>query len=260
MTKGIKVIWPYEGQKNTFEIEYFCGIDVDDLGEIPEFRTVPAVWPPHEPESTVMYNVDVRCERTSKREVRLVVGYDEANNRELQRQYPDYDLWGTNTIVLRQGKRKGHCDWQRSDARKPRRIEWEAFDLEASQGRPRATYQGSRRQAHFRKLILDSDCRRCVLTGENTPDALEAAHLIPAKVGENDYPFNGVALRADLHRLFDAGAFTFNENGEVEITRTGELPSDAYLELLRGKELPPRTLARVQATLTLEGFQKRQSA
>lgn len=104
-------------------------------------------------------------------------------------------------------------------------------------------------------MILDSDGNRCVLTGEVVKQALEAAHLIPAKEGENDKPFNGVTLRADLHRLFDAGLFTFDGRGAV--VNVAPSLSSRYRRLLRGKKLPSATIARVKATLSLPAFLNR---
>ena len=44
MTTGIRVIWPDDGG-GIDEIEYFYGIDVNELDDIPEFIKVPAFWP-----------------------------------------------------------------------------------------------------------------------------------------------------------------------------------------------------------------------
>ena len=74
-------------------------------------------------------------------------------------------------------------------------------------------------------------------------------------MGENDVPNNGITLRADLHRLFDAGLFTFAADGRVvEIAQ--EL-SEAYRRELLNSCLPASTLARVRATLALPEFQDR---
>ena len=85
----------------------------------------------------------------------------------------------------------------------------------------RPTYRGSKREAWFRSVILQCDECRCVLTGEATQNALEAAHLIPAAKGQNDVPSNGITLRADLHRLFDAGLFTFDADGRKPRSAAG---------------------------------------
>ena len=257
LTKGIKIEWHYAGTERISEIEHLYGINVDNLAEVPAIDAVPSYWP--DEDKIVEYNVEVDREWRGKRELHLSVHYDASRNPELS-EHPELN-WGTNKIILYQGKREGECKWLRDGASSAHTIAWEAFDLEASHGRPRAEYFGSRRAARFRRMILASDCHRCVLTSEDTPYALEAAHLIPAKAGENDEPSNGVALRADLHRLFDAGAFTFDEDGAVRITDIEERrPSRAYRALLRGKKLPPPTFARVSATLALRGFRERQLA
>ena len=253
MGMGIKVIWPYEDIK-VDEIEYFVGVDVNNLDELPTFTSVRADWPRYPDEPTVEYNIDARYERKSEREVHLIVDYDVASNCELATRYPDM-YWGTNTIILKAGKQKGRCKWLRRNESSPETVHWEAFDLERNHGRPRATYQGSRRQAQFRRSILACDDHRCVITGETTPEALEAAHLVPARNGENDMPFNGIALRADLHRLFDADRFTFAENGDVVVV--GPCLSGPYRRLLCSQTLPPATLKRVGTTLALEKFRNR---
>ena len=112
--------------------------------------------------------------------------------------------------------------------------------------------------SQFRRIILDADGHRCVLTGECTAAALEATHLIPAKLGENDKPVNGIALRADLHRLFDAGLFTFTEDGEVVLADDGTGTSCDYRRLLRGRRLPDCTFSRVRDILTQPAFKDRQ--
>lgn len=254
MTRGIKVVWPDENNR-IVEIEYFCGIDINNLRDIPAFTSVRADWP--RDELGVEYNVDVRCERPHDAEVRLVVDYNDASNPELARKYPAI-LWGTNTIILKQGRREGHCLWSSRASRKPEKVCWQAFDLAETHGRPLARYLRSRRHYRFRNVILACDGHRCVITEETTTQALEAAHLVPARNGENDMPFNGITLRADLHRLFDARLFTFDQNGHVVTTAPKSHLSAAYRHLLRSKQrLPLATLARVRATLALAQFVKR---
>ena len=106
-------------------------------------------------------------------------------------------------------------------------------------------------------MILNCDEGRCVLTNETTVKAIEAAHLVPAAMGENDMPFNGIALRADLHRLFDAGLFTFNPDGKVKFPDRDPGLSKAYVGLLQNAHLPEETLRRVEETLASLEFQNR---
>ncbi|MYA59936.1 MAG: HNH endonuclease [Chloroflexi bacterium] len=254
MTIGIEVVWR-DDKGRVDEIEYFSGIDVHHLDSIPRFESVPAVWPLYKGGTSGEYKVRAHTEPGPNNEVHLVVEYNAADNPEIARMFNPW--WGTNRIILTHGGREGSCLWRTSDGSE-RAIPWRSFDLAAAQGRPRATYLRSRRYGQFRSVILAADGHRCVLTGESTTAALEAAHLIPAKLGENDKPFNGIALRADLHRLFDAGLFTFAEDGEIVLADEDAATSRDYRSLLRHKRLPDDTLYRVRDTLALWAFKNRQ--
>ena len=70
-------------------------------------------------------------------------------------------------------------------------------------------------------------------------------------------PFNGIALRSDIHGLFDAGLFTFDEKGKVQFSSQCSCLSDEYRQLLRNKRLPKPTLNRVRTTLALAQFRER---
>ncbi len=60
-------------------------------------------------------------------------------------------------------------------------------------------------QGIFRVQVLDEYSRACAVTGEHSLPVLEAAHIRPyANGGEHDIT-NGLALRTDIHRLFDTG-------------------------------------------------------
>ena len=260
MTSGIKVLWLYN--KSPYEVEYFAEIDVDDLSSLPAIRFVPTMWLKWNGGKSGTYEVDATCEPTNDGKVRLIVHYVPEKNHDV----PSLDdiVWGRNEIVLTEGERTGPCEWQpdepQDDDLEGYSVHWEAFDLGESHARPLAKYSRSRRDSQFRGVILDCDRGRCVLTNDNTTQALEAAHLIPAEYGENDMPFNGIALRADLHRLFDAGLFTFGERGEVVFTRKSQGLSPRYRRLLQGKTLPEPTLNRVRATLAHPQFRGRKNS
>ena len=247
MTTGVRVIW-HDDDGKIIEIEYFYGIDVADLDQIPEFSRVQAFWPESVDLTWGEWVVDAHCDRTQPGEVRLVVTYDKAKQPSGYEFYP-----GTNTIILQEGEQTGRCEWLREGTEDLYEVEWEAFG--AARARPRAKYRGSRREAKFREMILSCDGHHCVLTGEETTKALDAAHLIPAAMGENDVPNNGITLRADLHRLFDAGLFTFAADGRI--VEINPKLSAYYCGLLKDLSLRPRTLERVRATLALPEFQDR---
>jgi len=63
-------------------------------------------------------------------------------------------------------------------------------------------------QGTFRVLITDTYERRCAVTQERTLPTLEAAHIKPVAEGGRHRLDNGLLLRSDVHRLFDAGYVT----------------------------------------------------
>lgn len=66
-------------------------------------------------------------------------------------------------------------------------------------------------QGIFRVQVLDAYGRACAVTQEHSLPVVEAAHIRPyARGGEHDIA-NGLALRSDLHRLFDRGYLTVDD-------------------------------------------------
>lgn len=71
-------------------------------------------------------------------------------------------------------------------------------------------------QGIFRALITDTYQRRCAITGERALPALEAAHIRPFNEVQGHILTNGILLRSDVHRLFDAGYVTITPDYRVE--------------------------------------------
>lgn len=73
-------------------------------------------------------------------------------------------------------------------------------------------------QATFRQRVGEACGWACVITGEMVREALDAAHLPGSswRAGDNAAA-DGVLLRADLHRLLDAGLLRIEE-GTVRVT------------------------------------------
>jgi putative restriction endonuclease len=63
-------------------------------------------------------------------------------------------------------------------------------------------------QGAFRKLVLDAYERRCAVSGEHTVPVLQASHIKPFADVERHEITNGLALRSDIHTLFDLGYVT----------------------------------------------------
>jgi putative restriction endonuclease len=74
-------------------------------------------------------------------------------------------------------------------------------------------------QRSFRVAVLDSYGRRCAITNEKTLPVLEAAHIRDY----HEFPVhsinNGILLRADIHKLFDAGYVTVTPEYQFEVSR-----------------------------------------
>ena len=73
-------------------------------------------------------------------------------------------------------------------------------------------------QSTFRYAI-EQAYGRCAVTGEHSLPALDAAHITPYSDGGNHALDNGLLLRADVHRLFDAGYVTVTPDYAFRVSR-----------------------------------------
>ncbi len=74
-------------------------------------------------------------------------------------------------------------------------------------------------QGAFRVKIMDAYNRRCAISGEKTLPVLEAAHIKAYAESGPHHISNGVFMRADLHKLFDAGYMTITKDYRVEVSK-----------------------------------------
>lgn len=73
-------------------------------------------------------------------------------------------------------------------------------------------------QGAFRLSVLDAYGKRCAVSGERVVPVLEAAHIRPySDSGPHAVP-NGLALRADIHRLFDLGYVTVDRDLKFRVS------------------------------------------
>ena len=93
-------------------------------------------------------------------------------------------------------------------------------------------------QPAFRRCILQAYRGRCFLSGEEIPDVLEAAHIVPVKHGGGDDIGNGICLRVDLHRLFDSGNVRLRPNGDLALSAV--VAESSNYGLLPARALIPR--------------------
>ncbi len=104
-------------------------------------------------------------------------------------------------------------------------LPFELVSAEPQSRRQRAVLDRQGQQV-FRMQVLEAYGGRCAITGEDCLDVLEAAHIQPyINIRSNDVR-NGVALRADLHALFDAGLITVDDDHHVRVS--DRLGSDYY--------------------------------
>lgn len=82
----------------------------------------------------------------------------------------------------------------------------------------RVDWRKRREQPAFRKGVLQACRKRCVISGSDVTDGLEAAHIVPYAVAQKEdknFYTNGLLLRADLHTLFDLGRLTIDPDSGI---------------------------------------------
>lgn len=107
---------------------------------------------------------------------------------------------------------------------------------EDSRPRIERAIRARRGQQKFRNALCKRYGNRCVMTGCEILDILEAAHIVAYR-GENDNdPGNGLLLRADIHTLFDLGLIDIDPTS-FKIIVDSKLQRDPVYGALDGKVL-----------------------
>jgi HNH endonuclease/Tetratricopeptide repeat len=90
-------------------------------------------------------------------------------------------------------------------------------------------------QSEFRRKLLTAYGGQCAITGCDVEQALEAAHITPYFGIESDHTTNGLPLRADLHKLFDAHLLSIDpESFRVYVS---PILQNSYYKTLHGTYL-----------------------
>lgn len=100
-------------------------------------------------------------------------------------------------------------------------------------------------QGTFRVAVTEAYERGCAVTGEHSLPALEAAHILPYRLGGPHEIRNGILLRADLHRLFDKGYVAVTPKMRFEVSRRlrDDYENGRSYYPLHGREVrPPQDL------------------
>ncbi|WP_417606960.1 HNH endonuclease [Primorskyibacter flagellatus] len=89
-----------------------------------------------------------------------------------------------------------------------------------------------RYQSAFRQALLRKRPNRCAITGTTELSVLEAAHIIPyaERFADRDKLENGLLLRSDIHKLFDAHLISINP-GTKKIEVSDRIESRDYMSL-----------------------------
>lgn len=74
-------------------------------------------------------------------------------------------------------------------------------------------------QGTFRVAVTSAYEQACAVTREHSLPVLDAAHIRPFADSSDNRVSNGIALRSDLHRLFDANYITFDDDYRLVVSR-----------------------------------------
>ena len=87
-------------------------------------------------------------------------------------------------------------------------------------------------QSAFRKALLSDRENACAISGTAEVSVLEAAHIIPfsERFADRDKLGNGMLLRSDIHKLFDAHLISVNPHTRTVVV-SDRITSHDYLKL-----------------------------
>jgi len=180
---------------------------------------------------------------------KIKINYSEQNNRQLSSAYPGARvLWGTSIIVVSADRESATVEWKGNppDSQYDGITGCRVLSQGLFQKEEREFFsRRKRKQAAFRKLLLEyQQC--CAISGEKTESALEAAHILEASSSGAEVIENGILLRADIHRMYDAGIFEIRQDGSIDIR--GKI-SDEYRKMLKLKNIDPKITSRISKAL-----------
>ena len=182
---------------------------------------------------------------------------DQTDARARDRNYKLH--WGTSEITWQSKAGFGTAKW--TDDEGPYDEDWsgvvnvDVLGNEAPWGESRKSISVIVKtrpgQQSLRDQLLCLD-KCCAISGEKQAAAIEAAHIVPVKAGGQEVIGNAVLLRADIHRLFDAGLFWFElSEGRAHVKHDDAELSQLYRDLLTDKSLPEPMFQRVAQALRL---------
>jgi putative restriction endonuclease len=157
--------------------------------------------------------------------------------------------WGKSVITIKHGSDKGKAVWYDAEQNSgyDGTVRWETVKTGLFKADIKETVLRKKRNQEMFRAALFSCQNGCAITNESTAEVLEAAHIIPSKNNGSEVIENGMLLRADLHRLYDAGKFKIDPDGRI--TDLSPDLSNTYREILAGVQLPREVTDRISEAL-----------
>jgi hypothetical protein len=232
--KGIIVYWYRNIEYINFDFANICSTTKINITK--EWDCIDKIWRDYNTLS------EVRKINNSKYIIKLT--YKPEENPGIE---PDEVYWGVSSIEIDINSVEGKATWvdhNYSECNGTRN--WCRIDQPLIREKRKVTTTKLQRdQAQFRQLLLTID-KKCILTGEDTTEVLEAAHIIPASAGGAEVIGNGIILRSDLHKLYDSYKFDISPSGEILTTDT---LAPSYKTILKGKKINSIVLKRIRKAL-----------
>lgn len=115
-------------------------------------------------------------------------------------------------------------------------------------GRKRILAEVVRRQGQpqFRNALINHYNGKCVITGCDVLDVLEAAHITPYLGQRTNSISNGLLLRADMHTLWDKQLIAITENNEVWVSNS--IKNSMYKKF-SGKKIDSELVMKAKSAL-----------
>ena len=182
-----------------------------DISNPQSFNTTRHYWKKY---GWITYKVRVQIGRIDDKNAKIHIEYRRSDNQHLfdKHNVSEEDIvWGTHILSIDVNESCGRSVWNNDEGpgwRKEKVI---------GEHRRITTTKLQRDQTRFREMLLNSDLC-CAVTCESCPIVLEAAHIVPVRNGGQEVLSNGMLLRADLHRIFDADPPGFDicpETGKI---------------------------------------------
>lgn len=111
-----------------------------------------------------------------------------------------------------------------------------SFNLVPPQNKTKAMQSATQRvgQGQFHSDISTAYGHTCCITGETTPELLQAAHIQDYINKDSNHIQNGLLLRIDIHKLFDSGLLYIDQTYIVHVSPL--VKTLEYLQL-EGKQI-----------------------